>query len=136
MTPNDSAIRPNWWEVYQDPQLNKLDEQVAVSNQTLKASDDKYVKARAAVEVSRLQYFPTLPASPAATRERESTNRPLYVPGTRRPTTIYFLRAGPAGNRISGVPSAERWNRSGLQLKLPPQILGTSISASVGARDK
>jgi outer membrane protein TolC len=24
VTPSDSAIRPNWWEIYQDPQLNKL----------------------------------------------------------------------------------------------------------------
>ena len=48
VTPNDSAIRPNWWEIYQDPQLNKLEEQVAVSNQTLKASYEQYMQARAA----------------------------------------------------------------------------------------
>ena len=50
MTPSDSAIRPNWWEIYQDPQLDKLEQQVAVSNQTLKASYEQYMQARAAMQ--------------------------------------------------------------------------------------
>ena len=83
VTPNDSAIRPNWWEMYQDPQLNKLQEQVAVSNQTLKASYEQYMQARAAVQVSRSQYFPTLAVAPAASRDRVSANRPLHVAGTQ-----------------------------------------------------
>jgi NodT family efflux transporter outer membrane factor (OMF) lipoprotein len=83
VTPNDSAIRPNWWEMYQDPQLNKLEEQVGVSNQTLKASYEQYMQARAAIQVYRSQYFPTLSAGPAASRDRVSANRPLHVAGTK-----------------------------------------------------
>jgi len=83
VTPNDSAIRPNWWEMYQDPQLNKLEEQVAVSNQTLKASYEQYMQARAAIQVYRSQYFPTLTVAPAASRDRVSANRPLHVAGTQ-----------------------------------------------------
>ena len=83
VTPNDSAIRPNWWEMYQDPQLNKLEEQVAVSNQTLKASYEQYMQARAAIQVARSQYFPTLTVAPAASRDRVSANRPLHVAGTQ-----------------------------------------------------
>jgi outer membrane protein TolC len=64
VTPNDSAIRPNWWEMYQDPQLDKLEEQVAVSNQTLKASYEQYMQARAAIQFYRSQYFPTLSGRP------------------------------------------------------------------------
>jgi NodT family efflux transporter outer membrane factor (OMF) lipoprotein len=82
VTPNDSAVRPNWWEMYQDPQLNKLEDQVAVSNQTLKASYEQYMQARAAIQVSRSQYFPTLSVAPAASRDRVSANRPLHVAGT------------------------------------------------------
>ena len=51
VTPNDSTIRANWWEIYQDPQLDKLEQQVAVSNQTLKASYEQYMQARAAIQV-------------------------------------------------------------------------------------
>ena len=60
MSPNDSALRANWWEIYQDPQLDKLEQQVAVSNQTLKASYEQYMQARAAIQVYRAQYFPTV----------------------------------------------------------------------------
>ena len=92
VTPNDSAIRPNWWEIYQDPQLNKLEEQVAVSNQTLKASYEQFVQARAAVQFYRSQYFPTVQAGPSATRERQSQNRPLYVPGSKTTYNDLFLQ--------------------------------------------
>jgi NodT family efflux transporter outer membrane factor (OMF) lipoprotein len=69
--------------MYQDPQLNKLEEQVAVSNQTLKASYEQYMQARAAIQVYRSQYFPTLTVAPAASRDRVSANRPLHVAGTQ-----------------------------------------------------
>jgi NodT family efflux transporter outer membrane factor (OMF) lipoprotein len=80
--PNDSAIRPNWWEIYQDPQLDKLEQQVGISNQTLKASYEQYMQARAAVQVARSQYYPTLQAGPSASLNRVSTNRPLHVATT------------------------------------------------------
>jgi outer membrane protein TolC len=37
--PNDQMLRGNWWEVFSDPQLNTLEEQVTVSNQDLKAAE-------------------------------------------------------------------------------------------------
>jgi NodT family efflux transporter outer membrane factor (OMF) lipoprotein len=92
VTPNDSALRPNWWEIYQDPQLDKLEQQVAVSNQTLKASYEQYMQARAAIQVARAQYFPTVQAGPSATRERQSQNRPLYVPGSKTNYNDLFLQ--------------------------------------------
>jgi outer membrane protein TolC len=36
--PNDDAIRDKWWEVFNDPQLNILEEQVNVSNQNIAAA--------------------------------------------------------------------------------------------------
>jgi NodT family efflux transporter outer membrane factor (OMF) lipoprotein len=91
VTPNDSAMRPNWWEIYQDPQLDKLEEQVAVSNQTLKASYEQYIQARAAIQFYRSQYYPTVQAGPSATRTRQSQNRPLYVPGSKTNYNDLFL---------------------------------------------
>src|ERR1700753_3074667 len=90
--PNDSALKANWWEIYQDPQLNKLEEQVAVSNQTLKAAYEQYMQARAAIPYYRSQYYPTVQAGPSATRERQSQNRPLYVPGSKSTYNDLFLQ--------------------------------------------
>ena len=92
VTPNDSTIRANWWEIYQDPQLDKLEQQVAVSNQTLKASYEQYMQARAAIQVFRAQYYPTVTVGPSATRERQSQNRPLYVPGSKTNYNDLFLQ--------------------------------------------
>jgi NodT family efflux transporter outer membrane factor (OMF) lipoprotein len=92
VTPNDSTIRANWWEIYQDPQLDKLEQQVAVSNQTLKASYEQYMQARAAIQVYRSQYYPTVQVGPSATRERQSSNRPLYVPGSKTNYNDLFLQ--------------------------------------------
>jgi NodT family efflux transporter outer membrane factor (OMF) lipoprotein len=92
VSPNDSAIRANWWEVYQDPQLDKLEQQVAVSNQTLKASYEQYMQARAAIQFYRSQYFPTVQVDPSAARERLSQNRPLYNPSTKANYTDLVLQ--------------------------------------------
>jgi NodT family efflux transporter outer membrane factor (OMF) lipoprotein len=85
-------MRANWWEIYQDPQLNKLEQQVAVSNQTLKASYEQYMQARAAIQYYRSQYYPTVQVGPSATRERQSSNRPLYVPGSKSTYNDIFLQ--------------------------------------------
>jgi NodT family efflux transporter outer membrane factor (OMF) lipoprotein len=92
VSPNDSALRPNWWEIYQDPQLDKLEQQVFVSNQTLKASYEQYMQARAAVQVYRSQYFPTLGVGTSATRERYSSNRPLKISSPNSTYNDLFLQ--------------------------------------------
>jgi NodT family efflux transporter outer membrane factor (OMF) lipoprotein len=91
-TPNDSALRANWWEIYQDPQLDKLELQVAVSNQTLKAAYEQYMQARAAIQVARSQYFPTVSIAPSGSRDRQSQNRPLFVPGSKTTYNDFLLQ--------------------------------------------
>jgi NodT family efflux transporter outer membrane factor (OMF) lipoprotein len=71
-TPSDAAIRGNWWEDYQDPQLNELEERVAISNQTIVAAEASYRAAHALVLEAQAQLFPTFSLNPAATREKSS----------------------------------------------------------------
>ena len=47
--PSDHNLGGNWWEIFQDPQLNALEQQVNVSNQNLKAAVAQYQEARAAL---------------------------------------------------------------------------------------
>jgi len=74
--PNDQALGGNWWEVFYDPQLNALEQQVNVSNQNLKAAVAQYQQARAALRYNRADYYPTLTTDPSAVRQRYSSNRP------------------------------------------------------------
>ena len=73
--PSDEKLSTNWWEIFQDPQLNALEAQVNVSNQNLKAAEAAYTQARAVLRYSRADYFPTLTVDPSATRNHFSVNR-------------------------------------------------------------
>src|SRR3954469_1750678 len=73
--PSDSVLRGKWWEIYQDPQLNALQERINVSNQTLKAAQDQFMQARAVVRQNRASYYPTVSAGGSASRNRLSSNR-------------------------------------------------------------
>src|SRR3984885_1000170 len=83
--PSDAIAKGKWWEVYGDPQLNALEEQVSVSNETLKAAQAQFLEARAAIRTVRAAYFPTVTANPAVAGTRESQNKALF--GTTSPVT-------------------------------------------------
>ncbi|HUY14570.1 MAG TPA: efflux transporter outer membrane subunit [Terriglobia bacterium] len=63
--PKDDAIRGKWWEVFNDPQLNALEERVDVSDQSIAAAAATFLAARAMVREARSQYFPSVAGSPS-----------------------------------------------------------------------
>ena len=75
--PSDQISRGKWWEIFGDPQLNALEEQINVSNQNLKAAQAQFLHARAFVRSSRADYYPVVTAGLSASRIRQSENRPL-----------------------------------------------------------
>jgi len=83
--PSDGLLRGKWWEIYQDPQLNQLEERIAANNQTLHQALETYLAARDQVSAARAGFFPTLSAGPSASRDKISANGPSYSPG--KPTT-------------------------------------------------
>jgi len=72
--PHDDMIRGKWWEIYHDPQLNALEEQVNISNQNVIQAEAQFREAAAAVKVARSAFFPTVTANPAYTLSQESQN--------------------------------------------------------------
>ena len=81
--PNDASAKGKWWEVYGDPQLNSLEEQVSVSNQTLKAAQAQFLEARAAVRTARAGYFPDVTAGASVSANRQSQNKALFGTGSQ-----------------------------------------------------
>ena len=77
--PSDQNLGGNWWEIFHDPQLNALEQQIDVSNQNLKAAVAQYQEARAALRYARADYYPTVTTNPSAARQRYSANRPLSL---------------------------------------------------------
>lgn len=89
--PSDAISKGQWWEIYQDPQLNSLEEQINVSNQNLKIAQAQFAQARAALKISRSNYFPTVSASPAAARIHQSENRPLFNTSATKTYSDYVI---------------------------------------------
>ncbi len=77
--PSDQIAKGKWWGIYQDPQLNALEEKVNVSNQTLKASVAQFEQARAMVRQFRADYYPTVTAGASGSRNRISQNRGVFT---------------------------------------------------------
>jgi len=79
--PSDQLLRGKWWEIFGDPQLSALENELTVSNQDLKVANARFVEARAMVHFNRAAQFPTISTSPGIESLRESANTP-YLPAT------------------------------------------------------
>jgi NodT family efflux transporter outer membrane factor (OMF) lipoprotein len=69
--PQDETIRGKWWETFNDPQLNVLEDQVNISNQNIAAAAASFLSARAMVKQARAQYYPTVSANPTIVYSRQ-----------------------------------------------------------------
>jgi NodT family efflux transporter outer membrane factor (OMF) lipoprotein len=77
--PSDAIAKGNWWEIYQDTQLDALEDQLTAANQSLRAAQDQFAEARAAVRAVRAEYYPNLSVSPAVAGVGQSQNKALYA---------------------------------------------------------
>jgi NodT family efflux transporter outer membrane factor (OMF) lipoprotein len=73
--PSDGVDRGDWWTVFNDPLLNQLEAQVAVSNQNLKAALEAYIQAHDVVAQDRAALFPTLDLTGSADLSKGSSGR-------------------------------------------------------------
>jgi NodT family efflux transporter outer membrane factor (OMF) lipoprotein len=76
--PGDQTSRGNWWEIFVDPELNTLEEQIASSNQSLKVAEARFREARAAIRFNRAAQFPTISTSPSASYVKSSNFSPNF----------------------------------------------------------
>jgi NodT family efflux transporter outer membrane factor (OMF) lipoprotein len=65
--PGDAALRGSWWQVFGDPQLSALEDQVSGSNQNIATAMGNFLAARALVKQARAQYFPQITTTPSIT---------------------------------------------------------------------
>ena len=98
--PSDAMLRGKWWEIYNEPDLNGLEDRLNIDNQTIKEFFENYMVARAIVREARAQYYPTVTAGPSWSRSRGSAN---------------------LGNNTGGVSSAKAGSTSSL-IVLPVDV--------------
>src|SRR5580692_4613185 len=72
--PADAKLRGKWWEIFNDTELNALEDQLDINNQNIKQYFENFMEARAVVREARAQYFPTLSVVPSITHSRTPAN--------------------------------------------------------------
>jgi NodT family efflux transporter outer membrane factor (OMF) lipoprotein len=100
--PRAEVLRGNWWELYQEPELNALEQELNKSDQNIAKSFANLMAARAQVGQARASYYPTVTLTPSFTRERLSTNSVSGGSGATSTTGSTATRTGSSG--ISAVP--------------------------------
>ena len=77
-SPSDGMLRGKWWEVFGDPQLNRLEERIATNNMAVRQALDIYMAAREQVRVAQSAFSPTVSAGPSFTHNQLSLHRPFF----------------------------------------------------------
>src|SRR5260370_11731090 len=88
--PSDATLKGTWWEIFNDPQLRALKEQLNVSNQNIAAAAANFMAARALVRQTRAQYYPTISANPTITNSRPSLGQFGRVSGVSSSSSPAF----------------------------------------------
>jgi len=76
--PSDAQLKGDWWTLFNDPQLNALEEQIDPANETLKEAEANFRAARAAVRFNRAAEAPTISTGPSVGAVRDSANQPYF----------------------------------------------------------
>src|SRR5580658_3585508 len=71
--PSDAAIRGKWWEIFNDPQLNALEEQVP-ANLNIVQAEAQFRAARAGIRITRSNLFPTVTVGGSTTNSHSAFN--------------------------------------------------------------
>ena len=82
-TPRDDVQRGAWWEAFKDPQLNELEKQVIISNQTLAQAEAQYRQATALLRQTRAGFLPTVSADASVQRAGGNSSTTTSIIGNR-----------------------------------------------------
>jgi NodT family efflux transporter outer membrane factor (OMF) lipoprotein len=122
-------LRGKWWEVFNDPELNALEEQLNIDNQNIKQFFENFMEARAVVREARSQFFPTLSTAPSFNRSRTSGNlstKPVNTTGTGAVTQLQ--------STVYSAPLEASWEPD-LWGKVRNTVRQAQYSAQVSAAD-
>ncbi len=119
-TPRDDVDKGAWWAIYNDPELDRLERMVEVSNQTVKQFEAQYRNAVALVGEARAALFPDRRAEQrrdALRRWRAAARRvwrlvveAAFGGGEMRGTTRFTVSVAPCpGTSTCGAGCGVRW---------------------------
>ena len=109
--PQDAMLRGKWWEIYNDQELNSLEDRLNIDNQNIKLYFENFMEARTIIAEARSQYFPTVSIGPSAVRSKTSGNTGNSAAGS-----------GSATGTSSGTANVTNTGQQNTLLSLPLEV--------------
>lgn len=75
--PSANLPRGSWWNIFDDSELDRLEQLAATNNQDLAAAVARLDEARAQLGIARSAFYPQISAQPSFVRQRSSYNAPV-----------------------------------------------------------
>src|SRR6201996_4150756 len=72
--PQDAMLHGKWWEIYNDPELNALEDKLNIDNQNIKQFFENFMEARTLIAEAHSQLYPTVAVGPSYQRAKTSAN--------------------------------------------------------------
>ena len=96
--PQDAMLHGKWWEIYNDAELNSLEDQLNINNQNIKQYFENFMEARTLIAQARSQLFPTVSVGPSYQISRSSAN-------VRGGTTTIATSSGSGSSATTTTPN-------------------------------
>src|SRR4051812_31007254 len=72
--PSDAMLKGKWWEIFGDPQLNRLEEMISTSNYSVKQLEAIFRQTIETIEINKTGYYPTVGTSPSVNQSDRGTH--------------------------------------------------------------
>jgi NodT family efflux transporter outer membrane factor (OMF) lipoprotein len=134
--PQDAALKGKWWEVFNEPELNALEDQLDINNQNIAQYFQNFMAARAVVREAKSQFYPTLTTAPSYTRQRTPgtlRNAVATTSSTTTGTTAVATTGGTTSTNMS-LPFDVSWEPD-LWGKIRNTVREYQYAAQVSAAD-
>jgi NodT family efflux transporter outer membrane factor (OMF) lipoprotein len=122
--PQDAMLRGKWWETFNEPELNQLEEQLNINNQNIVQSFENFVMARDQVAQARASFWPTISVGMSGSRMRQP---PMG-------TTIKNVKQAASTINSFQLPATVSWQPD-LFGKIRSMVSQSTSSAQVSAAD-
>lgn len=100
--PSADAVRGNWWEIFDDPTLDQLMNQVQINNQNIIAAKKNYEQSNFLAQQAKASFFPSVELNQSVNKNK---------------TTIY--------NRTTKTTSYSKTHSAGLNASWEPDLWGS-----------
>ena len=103
--PCEDLPRGKWWEIFNDPLLNALQEKVEISNQTLDIAEAQFRQAQALVQGAQAGIYPSLSGGLSSVNNATGTNQTLTL-GTSWEVDLWGRIRQQVASREAGAQAA------------------------------